>query len=153
VAPKQVAQLPAPAIAPIPAVVIPPAENTISVAQPPAAAAPVATPAPAVTAPVAAPPAPATPRLITSGVEYLQSPAPVYPAMSKRMGEQGKVVLRVLVNDKGLPEQVQVHASSGFARLDEAARQAVLRALFKPHVEEGRAVPVYVLVPLNFKLA
>ncbi len=124
----------------------------------PAPAAPAADkPAPA-TAFVAAaaplaPPAPAGPRTITSGVEYLQAPQPVYPPLSKRMGEQGKVVLRILVNEKGLPDQVLVQASSGFARLDEAGRQAALRALFKPHLEDGRPVAVFVIVPLNFQLA
>ena len=96
---------------------------------------------------------PAAPRTITSGVEYLRAPQPEYPALSKRMGEQGKVVLRILVNEKGLPDQVLVQTSSGFARLDEAGRQAALRALFKPHLEDGRPVAVFVIVPLNFQLA
>jgi protein TonB len=69
------------------------------------------------------------------------------------MGEQGKVVLRILVNEKGLPDQVHVQTSSGFARLDEAGRQAALRALFKPYMEDGRPVAVFVIVPLNFTLA
>ncbi|MDQ2989085.1 MAG: energy transducer TonB, partial [Pseudomonadota bacterium] len=105
-------------------------------------------------APAAAPPAPvAGPRTITSGVEYIRAPQPDYPALSKRMGEQGKVVLRILVNEKGLPDQVTVQTSSGFARLDEAGRQAALRALFKPHMEDGRPVAVFVIVPLNFQMA
>jgi protein TonB len=61
--------------------------------------------------------------------------------------------LRILVNEKGQPEQVLVQTSSGSARLDEAGRQAALRALFKPHIEDGRAVAVFVIVPLNFQLA
>jgi protein TonB len=72
--------------------------------------------------------------------------------MSKRMGEQGKVVLRILVNEKGHPDQVQIQTSSGFARLDEAGRQAGLRAVFKPRLEDGRPVSVYVLIPVNFQL-
>jgi protein TonB len=93
------------------------------------------------------------PKTITTGVEYIQPPQPVYPSQSRRMGEQGKVVLRVLVNEKGTADQVVVQSSSGSARLDEAGRQAALRALFKPHLEDGRAVPVFVIVPLNFQLA
>ena len=72
--------------------------------------------------------------------------------MSRRLGEQGTVLLRILVNEKGLAEKVLVQTSSGSSRLDEAGRQAALRALFKPHLEDGRAVAVYVLVPLNFQL-
>ncbi|MFZ3290481.1 MAG: energy transducer TonB, partial [Telluria sp.] len=96
---------------------------------------------------------PAAPRTITSGVEYIHAPQPVYPQLSRRMGEQGKVILRILVNEKGLPDQVLVQTSSGSARLDEAGRQAALRALFKPYLEDGRAVAVFVIVPLNFQLA
>jgi protein TonB len=53
---------------------------------------------------------------------------------------------------KGTAEQVTVQKSSGSNNLDEAGRQAVLRALFKPHVEDGKAIPVYALVPINFQL-
>ena len=112
-----------------------------------------ASPAGPAAAPPASPAPPAGPRTITSGVEYVKAPLPEYPALSKRMGEKGKVVLRVLVNEKGLPDEVLVQTSSGFARLDEAGRQAALRALFKPHQEDGRPVAVFVIVPLNFQLA
>jgi protein TonB len=146
-------------VRPPPRVVVPPTpivqvpvQNTIT-ASPPAA--PVASEAPAAPMVVAVPPAPpaAGPKTISSGVEYIQAPQPVYPTMSKRMGEQGKVVLLILVNEKGMPDQVKVQSSSGSTRLDEAGRQAALRAVFKPHVEDGRAVSVYVIVPLTFQLA
>lgn len=158
-APKLVplVQLPPPVVpvVPVPVVqiaVVP--QNTITVEQ---SAAPVAPRAPVQVAAAPAPAAPvagpATPKTITSGIEYIHPPQTVYPMMSKRMGEQGKVVLRILVNEKGLPDQVQVQTSSGFARLDEAGRQAGMRALFKPRLEDGRAVAVYVIVPVNFTLA
>lgn len=146
-------------VRPPPPVIVPPTptvqiaiQNTITVTQ---AAAAVVNEAPAAPVAVAAPPAPVSPgpKTITSGVEYVQAPQPVYPQMSKRMGEQGKVVLLVLVNEKGMPDQVKVQTSSGSSRLDEAGRQAALRALFKPHVEDGHPVAVYVIVPLTFQLA
>ncbi|MDQ1829867.1 energy transducer TonB [Massilia scottii] len=146
-------------VRPPPQVIVPPTpvvqvavQNTIT-ASPPAA--PAVSEAPAAPVAVAAPPAPPAPgpKTITSGVEYIQPPQPVYPTMSKRMGEQGKVVLLILVNEKGMPDQVKVQSSSGSSRLDEAGRQAALRAVFKPHVEDGRPVPVYVIVPLTFQLA
>jgi protein TonB len=155
------APLPTPAALPPPAMVVPslpvlavaPAENAISLPQ----AAPADKAAPAVLAVLAAaapvPAVAAGPKTLTTGVEYLQAPQPVYPPLSKRMGEQGKVVLRILVNEKGQPDQVVVQTSSGSARLDEAGRQAALRALFKPHIEDGRPVAVFVIVPLNFTLA
>ncbi|MDQ1815827.1 energy transducer TonB [Massilia sp. CCM 9210] len=146
-------------VRPPPPVIVPPTpvvqvavQNTIT-ASPPSA--PAVSEAPAAPVAVAAPPAPPAPgpKTITSGVEYIQPPQPVYPTMSKRMGEQGKVVLLILVNEKGMPDQVKVQSSSGSSRLDEAGRQAALRAVFKPHVEDGRPVPVYVIVPLTFQLA
>ena len=131
-------------------------ENTITL-PPPAPRAAEPSPAPAAAAPVSAPAvpavtAPAGPRMV-SGVEYIRAPQPVYPSMSRRMGEQGVVTLRVLVNEQGRAEQASVQQSSGFSGLDEAGRQAAMRALFKPYFEDGKAVPVYVLVPINFRMS
>ncbi|AIY43577.1 Ferric siderophore transport system [Collimonas arenae] len=110
--------------------------------------------APAAPAPVPAPvAAPAQPRTITSGVEYIQPPDVKYPAISKRMGEEGKSVIRVLINEKGHAERVEVQKSSGSTRLDDAAKQAVMRALFKPYTEDGKALPVFAIVPINFQLS
>ena len=149
--PKPVVLRPAPVFTPPPILNAAPAEHAISLPPPTPS---VETPPAPVLAQVA-PPAPPNsgPKTMTSGVEYLQPPRPDYPAISRRMGEQGKVFLRVLVNEKGRPEQVTVETSSGSSRLDEAGRQAALRALFKPHIEDGRPVAVYVIVPLNFELS
>lgn len=136
---------------PIPVIQVAQPPNTVTVVQ--TAAPAEKAPAPAVLASAAPAPASTGPKTITTGVEYLQPPQPVYPAMSRRMGEQGRVVLRVLVSESGKPDQVLVQTSSGSLRLDEAGRQAALRALFKPHLQDGRAVAVYVIVPLNFQLA
>ena len=146
----------APSITPPPLPMLPVVvENAIT---PPPSQARVAepAPAPAVAAPVAAAPAapaaPAGPRVI-SAVEYIRAPQPVYPSSSRRMGEQGVVTLRVLVNEKGYAEQALIQKSSGFSNLDEAGRIAVMRALFKPYVEDGKAQPVYVVVPINFQMS
>jgi protein TonB len=61
-------------------------------------------------------------------------------------------MLRVLIGEKGQAEQVTIQKSSGSEKLDEAGRQAVLRALYKPYIEDGKAIPVYALVPINFQL-
>lgn len=146
----------APSIAPPPLPMLPVVvENTIT---PPPSQVRVSEPAPApvVAAPLAAAPAapaaPAGPRVI-SAVEYIRAPQPVYPSSSRRMGEQGVVTLRVLVNEKGYAEQASIQKSSGSSNLDEAGRAAVMRALFKPYVEDGKAQPVYVVVPINFQMS
>ncbi|WP_312567327.1 energy transducer TonB, partial [Diaphorobacter sp.] len=116
---------------------------------PPVAAAPVAAPA----AP-AAPPAPAAPsiELPSSDASYLNNPKPVYPAVSKRLGEQGKVMLRVLIGTDGLPQKVEVKQSSGFERLDRQAIDAVMRWRFVPGKRNGVPEAMWNLVPINFVL-
>jgi|SRR5208282_1578876 len=84
--------------------------------------------------------------------DYLDNPKPGYPTMSKRLGEQGKVLLRVLVNSKGFPDKVEIDKSSGFARLDNAALQAVERWKFIPARQGAQAVVASVIVPVSFIL-
>jgi periplasmic protein TonB len=140
-----------------PALPVLPAIDPVAVVPAIAVAAPLAAapnapslPAPATTG-ATAPAAPSVPKTV-SGVEYIQPPQPEYPPLSRRMGEQGKVILRVLVNDKGRAERIELQRSSGVARLDEAARNAVARAVFKPYLEDGKAIAVYVIVPIGFQL-
>ena len=140
-------------VPPLPLLNTPQVEPTITVSPPqPRASEPatVAVSAP-VAAPTPAPAAPAAPKTVT-GVEYIRAPQPVYPSIARRMGESGTVMLRVLIGEKGLAEQVTIQKSSGSSNLDEAGRQAVMRALYKPYIEDGKAVPVYALVPINFQL-
>lgn len=91
----------------------------------------------------------AGPRVI-SDVAYLDPPRPQYPSESRRTGEQGLVVLRVLIDEAGHVMRVEVQSSSGFARLDEAARMAVARAHFRPYVENGIARQALAVVPIEF---
>lgn len=103
---------------------------------------------PVVAAPVAVP--------VTAArfdADYLQNPKPVYPPMSRRMSEEGKVLLRVKVSAQGLPLSVEIKQSSGFLRLDESARAAVERWRFVPAKQGSEAVESSVLVPLNFTLS
>ncbi len=148
------APVPRAVIPPLPLIAVAPSEPTITPPQPTRAeAAPVATAAPtAPSAPSPTPPAPSTPRTVSS-VEYIKAPQLIYPNLSRRLGESGTVVLRILINEKGLPEQILIHKSTGYGNLDEAGRQAAQRALFKPMIENGKPVPVYVLVPLTFQLS
>lgn len=95
-------------------------------------------------------PAPVTPPRFNAA--YLRNPAPAYPALSRRQREQGKVVLRVLVNAAGGAETVSIHTSSGFGRLDAAALEAVKQWKFVPARQGDRPVPAWVLVPISFTL-
>ncbi len=86
------------------------------------------------------------------GVAYLNNPAPDYPGMSRRAGEQGRVLLKVLVSADGGAESVQLEQSSGSERLDQAAINAVKRWRFVPARFAGKALSAYVLVPVKFSL-
>ena len=129
--------------------------------QPTAAAAPITVPAPAgpviATAEAAAKPAsaPATAAPVTAArynAAYLNNPEPKYPALSRRLGEEGKVLLKVRVTAEGLPATVDVEKSSNFARLDEAARQAVAHWRFVPARRGDEAIEASVVVPIVFRL-
>ncbi len=83
---------------------------------------------------------------------YLRNPAPPYPALSKRMGEEGKVVLRVSVNPQGTADSVDIKTSSGSPRLDESAQKTVRNWKFVPAKRGDTPVQSWVLVPIIFKL-
>lgn len=86
-------------------------------------------------------------------VDYLgKRPSPVYPRVSQRRGEQGRVVLRVLISPLGQVANVSVLASSGHARLDEAAVEAMRHARFRPYTENGIAYKALVDIPFDFVL-
>ena len=78
---------------------------------------------------------------------------PVQPARSLRNGEEGRVMLRVLVQADGSAGEVQVRTSSGFPMLDEAARSAVQSWRFNPATSDGKPVAEWYLVPIVFKLS
>nr|WP_260214034.1 energy transducer TonB [Xanthomonas arboricola] len=86
-------------------------------------------------------------------LQYLSSPAPSYPVAALRAGQQGTVLLRVLVGTDGRPAEVSVQTSSGHRALDLAARSQVLRNWrFQPAMQNGQAVQAYGLVPVSFSL-
>jgi protein TonB len=125
-----------------------PSQTAISVASPPPASAePVETEA------AAAPQEPPAPLVLPRfDAAYLQNPAPAYPALSRRTGEQGKVLLRVVVRPDGAPETVELRQSSGAARLDEAALEAVRKWRFVPARRGDMPVTAAVIVPVVFTL-
>ena len=90
--------------------------------------------------------------LPSSDAAYLNNPKPPYPALSRRLGEQGKVVIRVLIGADGKAQQAQVHSSSGFDRLDQAGLQTVLKWHFEPGKRGGIPEAMWFNVPLIFKM-
>jgi len=84
--------------------------------------------------------------------EYLDNPSPPYPAISRRFGEQGRVLLRVNVDAEGRAGEVQLHTSSGSPRLDQSALDTVRRWKFVPARRGQEPVAAWVLIPIAFTL-
>jgi protein TonB len=127
----------------------PPPPEPLALPAPTALPAPPAPPAPPLP-PAAAPAAPKQVQL--SDTDWLREPAPAYPLASKRLGEQGVVILRVLFDAQGVPRQWQVHQGSGTARLDQAALASAPAARVKPRRENGVPAEFWSLVRVDFEL-
>jgi len=84
--------------------------------------------------------------------DYLNNPLPRYPLFSKRLREQGHVLLKVKVSPSGFAVNVKISKSSGHHRLDNAARQAVKNWRFVPSMHGKTAVYSWVFVPVEFNL-
>lgn len=124
---------------------------------PPAPNAPTAVlepqaPAPPGAAPVAAAPAPPDAEQPASNADYLQNPKPAYPPVSRRLGEQGKVVVRVLIGTDGAAQNAEIRQSSGFERLDQAALRTALKWRYVPGKRNGAPEAMWFNVPINFVL-
>jgi protein TonB len=141
----------------------PPAPKPPPPAPPPPPTAPVVTTpspaaiqlpaAPTVAAPVA-PPAPAAPAVRTSAV--IQAGAtcakPDYPSASRRLEEEGTVTLKFLIGVDGRVMQAEVEKTSGFQRLDEAARNALSKCQFKPGTVDGKPEQSWASIKYTWRL-
>ena len=83
---------------------------------------------------------------------YLHNPPPAYPVMSRRLAEQGRVMVRVLIGTDGLPQKAELQAGSGYDRLDRAALESVMRWRFVPGRRGDVPEPMWVTVPIVFSL-
>jgi protein TonB len=132
---------------------VPPPVNVVYALQPPPELAfenDAITPPEVTTVAIDTPQVQMAPPPMVEEIEYVRAPAPRYPPESQRGRERGTVLLRVLVDALGRPAQIQVERSSGYSRLDAAARMAVEKALFRPHEVNGIAQPAQVLIPIEF---
>lgn len=103
---------------------------------------------PKISVPVAeSKPAPAPVTTARYDADYLNNTAPDYPQLSRRLGEEGQVMVRAQVSADGKVFSVELKQSSGFERLDEAALKAVAKYRF---TSIGRVS--FVIVPIKFNL-
>lgn len=83
---------------------------------------------------------------------YASPLQPRYPPASMRDHEQGTVMLRVLVDETGVPQRIEIARSSGHTRLDVAARESVSHARFRPVMRNGQAISAWGIVPIEFRI-
>jgi protein TonB len=91
----------------------------------------------------APPPPPPAEHRVTKQPSFVRKAEPEYPAISKRLGEEGVVVIKVLVGVDGRATQADVVTSSGFPRLDEAAKNFALSQAFNPGEMDGQPSAVW----------
>ncbi len=138
----------------------PPPQQIVAQAPVLSPAEPVAPPPPPAPPIIEAPPEPAPPSkpagpLVLSGdlaVSCPQRSPPAYPSISRRLGEEGKVLLRVELDESGAVDRATIKSSSGFARLDDAALSAVKHWRCSPPMRDSVAVRAIALQPFNFVL-
>jgi protein TonB len=139
----------APPPAPLPTPKTPPPKTP---APPPPA--PTST-APAITQttapPAAAPTAPAirTGAVIQPGAHCAK---PDYPSASRRLEEEGTVTLKFLIGTDGKVLQADIEKSSGFTRLDEAARNALSKCQFRPGTVDGKPEQSWANIKYTWRL-
>ncbi len=150
-------------------------ENTVeavlmSEAPPPAPTPPPKTPLPKTPAPPPPAPtstAPAITQTAAPPAAALQAPAirmgaviqagahcakPDYPSASRRMEEEGTVTLKFLIGADGKVMQADVEKSSGFTRLDEAARNALSKCQFRPGTVDGKPEQSWASIKYTWRL-
>jgi periplasmic protein TonB len=138
---------------------VPPPDTPVVAAPPNAIAAVSATPAPVTpaptTPPAAVPTAPArasAPVRTAAGVNMGQCDKPEYPSASRRMDEEGTVALRFLVGVDGKVIQSEVEKSSGYKRLDEAARTGLSKCQFRPAMVDGQPEQAWTTIRYVWRL-
>ena len=79
-------------------------------------------------------------------------PEPFYPSLARRMGEEGKTMVRLFINESGTVDKVSLSQSSGIQRLDQAALEAAMKIRCRAFVESGKAIKVTAIQPYIFRL-
>jgi protein TonB len=138
--------------APVQASSTPVAPSATPDSEQPPSASPAQTVKPEPSTPATPSGAPGAKTISASQVRYLVKPSPVYPPVSLRLGEEGSVLVRVLIGENGRSEKMNIVRSSGSPRLDQAALDAIEGARFVPFRENGSAEAVWVQIPIKFTL-
>jgi TonB family protein len=84
--------------------------------------------------------------------KIVKCPPPVYPQESKKLGEYGETVVKLIINPDGKIENAEIMSSSGYKRLDEAALKSAKKITLKYFGKSGPANRIILQIPYQFKL-
>lgn len=90
--------------------------------------------------------------MVMATPRYSENPPPEYPAIARRRGYQGTVILEVFVKESGRVGNLRIAESSSHSLLDKAALKAVKRWKFQPGRRQGLPVAMWIRVPVDFRL-
>ncbi len=83
---------------------------------------------------------------------YKKTEPPVYPKLAKKRNYEGVVILDILVNKDGKPQDIKIAVSCTYDILDKVAIKAVKKWFFEPATKGGKPIEARVKVPVHFKL-
>jgi TonB family protein len=87
----------------------------------------------------------------TGAPVFLRRQMPVYPMIARKLGKQGKVILRLFINEKGRLLSVEVVEPAGYG-FTASAMEAVRMSTFSPAHENGVSVASKALLTIRFVL-
>ena len=87
----------------------------------------------------------------SGSARFTRKVEPAYPFLARRLGKEGKVILRLTLDAQGRLQGIDTVEASGFG-FAEAAHAAIRKSTFAPAVRNGRAIASQVLVPVRFVL-
>jgi len=82
---------------------------------------------------------------------FIYKARPVYPALARRMGKEGKVILKLFIDTNGKLQQIEVIDYAGYG-FTEAAIEAVKKSTYAPGYRNGERVAMKALLPVRFQL-
>lgn len=80
---------------------------------------------------------------------FIHRELPIYPFIARKLGKEGKVVLKLALDAQGKLQRIDTVEENGFGSAD-AARSAITKSTFEPAISNSRAIPSQVLVPIRF---
>lgn len=78
---------------------------------------------------------------------------PQYPSRALRLGQEGKVLIKVFLAEDGSQIEREIINSSGFVLLDKAALKAIKKWDFLPYKTSGKNRKAYIHIPVEFKIS